>query len=67
MGSGGGGPVGGQVGVGEVVGSTNVVVVVVELVTQKLKVLLKEHKGILQVITVENMKTGAHNPLGLLK
>ena len=42
-----GGPVGGQVGVGLVGGSTNVVVVVfVELVTQELKVLLKEHKGI---------------------
>ena len=34
---------------------------------QKLKVLLKEHKGILQLITVENMKTGVHDPLGLLK
>ena len=34
---------------------------------QELKVLLKEHKGILQLITVTNMKTGAHNPLGLLK
>ena len=35
-------------------GSTNVVVV--ELVTQELKVLLKEHKGILQLITVKNMR-----------
>ena len=34
---------------------------------QELKVLLKEHKGILQLITVKNMKTGAHNSLGLLK
>ena len=36
-------------------------------VNQELKVLLKEHKGILQLITVKNMKTGSHNPLGLLK
>ena len=35
--------------------------------TQELKVLLKEHKGILQLITVKNMKTGTHSPLGLLK
>ena len=34
---------------------------------QELKVLLKEHKGISQLITVKNMKTGAHNPLELLK
>ena len=34
---------------------------------QELKVLLKGHKGILQLITVENMKTGAHISLGLLK
>ena len=34
-------------------GSTNVVVGVVELVTQELKVLLKEHKGILQLLTVK--------------
>ena len=34
---------------------------------QELKVLLKEHKGILQLITVNYMKTGTHNPLGLLK
>ena len=47
----------GRGGVGR--GSTNV--------NQELKVLLKEHKGILQLITVKNMKTGAHNPLGLLK
>ena len=58
--------VGDQSGVRLVGGSTNVVVVVVvvELVTQELKVLLKEHECILQLITVKNMKTGAHSPLG---
>ena len=30
--------------------------VVVELVTQELKVLLKEHKGILQLITIKKMR-----------
>ena len=41
---------------GLVGGSTNVVVdvVVVGLVTQELEVLLKEHKGILQLIHHEN-------------
>ena len=46
-GSGWWGLVGGQVGWGLVGGSTNV--------NQELKVLLKEHKGILQLITVKNM------------
>ena len=36
-------------------------------VNQELKVLLKEHKRILQLITVKNMQTGAHNSLVLLK
>ena len=36
-------------------------------VNQELKVLLKEYNGILQLITVKTIKTGAHNPLGLLK
>ena len=53
------GHVGDQVGAWVGRGSTNV--------NQELKVLLKEHKGILQLITVKNMKTGARNPLGLLK
>ena len=39
---------------GLVGGSTNVVVDVVGLVTQELKVLLKAHKGILQLIHHEN-------------
>ena len=33
-------------------------------VNKELKVLLKEHKGILPFITVKNIKTGAHNPIG---
>ena len=36
------------------VGGSTKVVVVVGLVTQELKVLLKEHKGILQLIHHEN-------------
>ena len=53
------GPVGDQVGVSVGRGSTNV--------NHVLKVLLKEHKGVLQLVTVNKRKTGAHNPLGLLK
>ena len=47
-----GGPAGIRSGWGLVGGSTNVVVVV-ELATQELKVFLKEHKGIVQFITVK--------------
>ena len=62
-----------KVGVGVVLGSSRGQFVVglgrgSTNVNQEMKVLLKEHtKGILQLITVKNMKTGAHNPLGLLK
>ena len=42
-----------RLGWGRKGGSTNV--------NKELKVLLKEHKYILQLITVKNMKTGAHN------